>query len=370
MARPLEGFKVIELGTVITAPLSASLLAELGAEVIKIERPEGDPFRSFAGGSYSAHFQAYNKNKKSVVLDLTAQEGLSKLKNALRSADVLLDNFRPGVLDRLGLTEDMLRVINPQLIWCSITGFGSTGPYSKRPAYDAVTQALAGISSLFLDPEDPHPCGPTISDNVTGMYAALGILAAAQERTRTGIGSRVEVSMLEASIAFIPDAFASAFGGVKVTPTSRVATSQSYAFTCRDDKAIAIHLSSQPKFWEALCAAIDAGSLLHSPNYATHQDRNRNYTKLQAELSTIFRGRTRAEWMLRLEENDIPFAPVNQITEVGDDPQVRHLGTFYQSTASDETQVRSIHCPIWFDGQRVEPISAPPLLGEHNGTFL
>jgi formyl-CoA transferase len=366
MARPLDGLKVVEIGTVITAPLSASLLGELGAEVIKIERPEGDPFRNFAGGNYSPQFRAYNKNKKSVVLDLSTADDRAKLTSLLATADVLVDNFRPGVLARLGLGDDRLQAINPRLIRCSITGFGSGGPYAKRPAYDAVAQALAGISSLFLDQSDPRPCGPTISDNISGMYAALGILAAVNERNRTGVGRRVEVSMLEASIAFIPDAFALSDGGVKVGPTSRVSASQSYALACSDGKVVALHLSSQPKFWEALCEAMDANELRASPRFAAHKDRFANYAALSEELASIFSRRTRADWMKRLEAHDIPFAPVNEIEEVANDPQVKHLDTFYRATASDGTQVRSINCPIWFDGERVEPQTAPPLLGEHD----
>ncbi len=179
MNKPLDGIRVLELGTVITGPYAGSLLAELGAEVIKIERPDGgDPFRSFLGGLYSPHFQAYNKNKKSVALDLSQDEGREALNDLVRSADVMLDNFRPGVLDRLGYGDEAVRSLNPDIICCSITGFGTDGPYSSRPAYDAVAQSLAGIAGLFVDPAKPRLTGPTISDNVTGMYAALGLMAA------------------------------------------------------------------------------------------------------------------------------------------------------------------------------------------------
>ena len=370
MNRPLAGIRVIELGAVITGPYAGSLLAELGAEVVKIERPDGgDPFRSFLGGTYSPHFQAYNKNKKSVVLDLSAEEERAVLRDMVANADVLLDNFRPGVLGRLGLDDDTVEKLNPGIVRCSITGFGSKGPYSARPAYDAVAQSLAGIAGLFVDPENPRLTGPTISDNVTGMYAALGILAALMERERTGKGKRVEVNMLEASIAFIPDPFAFDDNGMTVTRTTRVAASQSYAVRCRDGKGLALHLSSLPKFWDALCEAIGQEDLRTDPRFETRALRYENYPVLAERLVEIFAERDRAAWIERLERFDIPFAPINSIPETVADPQVQALGTFYDSEASDGTAVRSIHCPIWFDGERTDPQGSPPLLGENTAEY-
>jgi crotonobetainyl-CoA:carnitine CoA-transferase CaiB-like acyl-CoA transferase len=369
--RPLEGLKIVELGVVITGPLASCLLGELGAEVIKVEHPDGgDPFRSFLGGRYSPQFRAYNKNKKSVILDLSIPANQDKLRGLLRDADVLVDNFRPGVLDRLGLSETVLTSQNPRLIRCSICGFGTKGPYTERPSYDAVAQALSGMAGLFLDPERPRMSGPTVADNVTGMYAALGILAALHQRQRTGVGSRVDVNMLEAAIAFIPDSFAYADSGIEVTSTTRVAASQSFALVCADGKALALHLSSLPKFWEALVAAIGRPELRNDPRYKSRADRYRNYEALRQELLAVFQTRPRADWVARLEAADVPFAPIYEITEVAEDPQVRHLGTFYSMAASDGTIVRMTNCPIWFDGHRVAPRSAPPLLGEHTAAEL
>jgi len=175
----LKGVRVIELGTMITAPLAAMMLADLGADVVKIERPDGgDPFRSFHGGLYSPHFIAFNRNKRSVALDLQSKTGKKTLRALLREADVLIDNYRSGVMDRLGLSAEFMRREYPSLIWCSITGFGADGPYALRPAYDAVAGALSGVASLTLDPTEPVASGPTIADNITGMYAAYGILGA------------------------------------------------------------------------------------------------------------------------------------------------------------------------------------------------
>ncbi len=370
-SRPLEGLTVIELGAVITGPLASCLLGELGAEVIKIENPEGgDPFRSFLGGLYSPQFRAYNKNKKSVTLDLSVAANQAKLHGLLKTADVLVDNFRPGVLNRLGLSDDVLGTLNPRLIRCSITGFGTEGPYAKRPSYDAVAQALSGMAGLFLDAQEPRMSGPTVADNVTGMYAALGVLAALHERDRTGIGRRVDINMLEAAIAFIPDAFAYAQSGLDVTSNTRVAASQSFALVCADGKQLALHMSSLPKFWDALVRAMERPDLADDPRFKTRADRYSNYVALRDTLLAEFCKRSRADWMARLEAVEVPFAPVYAITEVADDPQVRHLGTFYTMAAADGTEVSMTNCPIRFDGERVAPRSAAPLLGQHTEELL
>ena len=183
MTQVLKGVRVVELSTMITAPLAGMMLADLGAEVIKVEHPEGgDPFRSFRGGHYSPHFTAYNRGKRSIKLDLRKDEGRAVLLKLIGRADILLENYRAGVMERLGLATGTLSAANPKLIHCSITGFGATGPYSERPAYDSVGLALSGIASLFLDPQNPQANGPTIPDNVTGMYACYGVLGALDER--------------------------------------------------------------------------------------------------------------------------------------------------------------------------------------------
>ncbi len=242
MTQVLKGVQVIELGTMITAPLAGMMLADLGAEVIKVEHPQGgDPFRSFRSGFYSPHFVAYNRGKRSIKLDLRNAAGAEVLHRLLAGADILIENYRAGVMERLGLGADALAATNARLIHCSITGFGASGPYSGRPAYDSVGLALSGIASLLLDPENPQACGPTIPDNATGMFACYGILGALYERERTGRGRRVEVNMLEAAISFIPDPFANYTQmGITNNPLTRVANSHSFAFRCADGKLLAI----------------------------------------------------------------------------------------------------------------------------------
>lgn len=368
MNGPLDGIRVLELTTMITGPLAGMLLADLGASVIKVENPEkGDPFRSFRGGNYGGHFLSYNRNKRSLALNIRSADDQKTLLKLVRRSDVLIDNFRSGVLDRLGLSSDRLMKENPSLIHASITGFSTRGPYRNRPAYDAVAQALSGVSSQFLDPDAPYVTGPTLSDNVTGFYTAYAILGALYERTKTGAGKRIETSMLEATVAFAPDAFVNfKRHGIKGGPKTRAATSQSYAFRCVDGKLIAVHLSSQPKFWEGLLVAIERGDLAENPDYSVREKRIANYTQLGAELAKTFALRTRHEWSGRLEQNDVPYAPVLDVEEVMADEQIRELGTFYRVEHATEGEVWGIQPPIFYDGKRIGTMTAPPTLGEHN----
>lgn len=365
---PLEGIRVIEIGTMITAPLAASILAEMGAEVIKVERPEGgDPFRSFLGNSDAPHFLAYNKNKSSITLDLRSDGGKDALKELLADADVLIENFRPGVMDRLGFPAATIAAEYPNLIYCSITGFGADGPYRSRPAYDTVALALSGIAHLVIDPEAPGISGPTLSDNISGMSAAHGILAALFGRERDKSARRVEVNMLEASIAFTPDSFAMADAGFDVDRLTRVRASQSYAMTSSDGKVLAVHLSSSVKFWDALMAAIDEDPIITADSrFSSRKGRYENYTEVQAALLHVFRRRTHAEWVERLTQHDVPFSPVLSPREVEADPQVRHLQTFSRMQSADGAAHKLINCPIRFDGERPPIRKAPPLLGQDN----
>lgn len=371
MTAVLKGVSVVDLGTMITAPLAAMMLADLGADVIKVEHPQGgDPFRSFRGGLYSPHFVAYNRGKRSIKLDLRSEDGRNVVLKLIARADVLTENYRSGVMDRLGLTRDVLQATNPHLIHCSITGFGTSGPYSARPAYDMVGQALSGIASLFLDPERPETAGPTIPDNATGMYACYGILGALFERERTGRGHRIEVNMMEASIAFIPDHFANHTKlGIVNERLTRVASSHSFAFRCGDGKLLAVHLSSQPKFWEAFCGVLERPDLMQDERFKTRDLRIRNYSELCRVLSEAVAKRPRADWMRLLEAADVPFAPIQTIAEVIDDPQVKHLQTFYEERHPTEGRNLGIYRPVLIDGTR-DAVAPAPALGEHTEAVL
>ena len=372
MTDVLKGVRVVELSTVITAPLTGLMLADLGAEVIKVEHPQGgDPFRNFRGGRYSPNFVAYNRGKRSVQLDLRTEAGRAILLELAARADVLLENYRPGVMDKLGLGDDVLRAANARLIHCSITGFGASGPYSARPAYDNVAVALSGISSVQLDPEHPQSSGPTIADNATGMFACYGILGALYDRERNGRGRRVDVNMLEAGIAFIPDPFANyTRAGIVSDRLTRVAASQSFAFRCGDGKLLSVHLSSQPKFFEAMAAALERPDLVRDERFATRELRIANYGELTGMLAEIVATKPLAHWMNVLEQNDVPSAPVQSLQDVLDDPQVRHLDTFYRQRHPTEGEITAIHRPVLIDGVREERVLPAPTLGEHTDEVL
>jgi len=368
----LEGIRVFELGAFITAPLAGQMLADIGADVVKVESPDGDPFRRGHGGMYGATFLAYNRNKRSLVLDLNEAAAQRKLAQLLARADVLVDNFRPGVLQRMGLDPAALAARNPRLVHCSITGFGAAGPYRDRPAFDAVGQALSGIAGLFVDPEEPHCFGPTITDNVTGMYACYGILGALAERGRTGRGRRIEVNMLEASMAFIHDAY-TAFTreGIEGSRFSRVSRSQSFAVRCGDGALLALQLSTREKFWTELARALEAEELAADPRFQNHQARVKNFHVLETALGERFARRPRAEWIARLEQTDVPFAPIHRLPEALADPQVQALGTALALEHPKEGRVVTIASPLLVDGARPRAANAaPPLLGEHTAEVL
>jgi crotonobetainyl-CoA:carnitine CoA-transferase CaiB-like acyl-CoA transferase len=372
MRSPLHGVRVVELTTMITGPLAGMLLADLGAAVIKIEnRDGGDPFRHHHGGAYGGHFLAYNRNKRSLTLDLRSPQGKDIFFELIAESDVLIDNFRPGVLDRLGFASDVLTERNRRLIHASITGFGRDGPYRDRPSYDAVAQALSGVLSQFVDPGAPQPGGPTLADNVTGFYAAYAVLAALYERDRTGKGCRIETSMLEATAAFAPDGFInSRRHNMEIGPLSRVSASQSYVFPCEDGKCFAVHLSSQTKFWEGLLEALGRPDLATHPDFAERANRIRNYEKLRDELAKTCLTRPRSEWMLRLDAADVPYAPVYSIPEVFDDPQIAHLRTFYRVRHPSEGEVWGVRPPVFFDGERPGEMTAPPVTGQDTDAIL
>lgn len=373
MRGSLHGIRVVELSTMITAPFAGMLLADMGADVIKVENPDGgDPFRQYGGGEYSAQFCSYNRNKRSVALSLKTELGRTAFERLLLRADVLLDNFRPGVLDRLGFGEDRLKVLNPALIHCSISGFGSSGPYVDRPCYDAIAQALAGMSSQFLDPENPRLAGITIPDNVTGQYAAFGIVSALFERLRTGVSRRLEVNMLEAAIAFMPEPFAYLTqNGEKSDAYLRIRNSQAYAFRCGDGGLVVTHLSSRQKFWEEFATVAGRPDWIQDVRFDSLDKRVANYESLHAEAAVEFAGRDQREWLARFEARDVPFAAVNQIDQVFEDAQVRHLDSFMETVHPQKGALLSPRRPILVDGQRQDqPRRAPPILGEHTGEVL
>lgn len=368
--RILDGTRVVDLGNFITAPLAAMYLGELGADVIKVELPTGgDPFRAFRGGHYSPQFQAHNRNKRSLALDYTQPEGRKLLDRLLSTADVLLMNMRPGAEQRLGLDYDRIHEINPGLVYCAITGFGASGPYSGRPAYDNVGQAVSGWLSLYHEGNDPRVAGPAVSDALAGMHAAMGVLAALVERQHTGRGRKVEVSMLEAMISTLTEPLGTvAQSGQSPGLYGRAATSQSYVVTCRCNRRIGLHLSSPEKFWRGLVSALKAPEL--AKDFPTRQDRIDGYQELGLRLNEYFAQRDRDEWVEVLTSNDVPFAPENRLTDLPEDPQVKHLDIFYSVKHPRYGESLAARRAMRFDGNNRSDFLPPPELGEHTEEVL
>ena len=365
MSAVLNGIRVVEQGTFITGPCAGMMLADLGADVIKVESPDGDPYRSYQGEHYSPHFQAYNRNKRSIALDLKNPSDRGSFDGLVREADVFIQNFRPGTATRLGAGHERLRALNPRLIYASISGFGSSGPYVDRPSYDSVAQALSGFLSVVVDISRPRFLGPALADAITGIYAAYGVLGALVQRGRTGAGCLVEVSMLEAMAHFAVEPF-SAYFALGNTPTSsdRPRLAQAYILRTADARLIAIHLSSLDKFWDGLVAALDAPELARDARFNPRTARIANYEALNEELDRRFAQRDLPHWIERLEHNDVPYAPIKSIDEVIRDPQVKHLGLIVPVEAAHSGS-QAVRPPVQFGGVHGMSVRAAPTLDQH-----
>jgi crotonobetainyl-CoA:carnitine CoA-transferase CaiB-like acyl-CoA transferase len=363
----LKDIRVIELGTYITGPAAGMHLADLGADVIKVERPgTGDPFRAFKGGLYSPHYQTYNRNKRSIALDTALPEDRAVFHDLIAGADVFIQNFRPGVAEKLGAGEEELHRINPRLVYCAISGFGTSGPSRDRPAYDTVAQAASGYLRLLTPPTSPRVIGPAIADAVTGQYAAMGILAALLERETTGKGRRLDISMLEAMCHFNLDSFTHHYSvGEVMGPLSRPVVSQSYTFECADGKWVAIHMSSPPKFWEGLLAATGQETLARDPRFAERLERIKHQDDLIAHFTPIFRTKTRDAWCDLLLANEVPHAPAYDSDEALEDPQAQHLKIKVSAPSSELGTFTTVRAPYNFDGEPELSVAPPPVLDEH-----
>jgi len=367
MTKILKDVRVIEMGTYITGPAAGMHLADLGADVIKVERPEtGDPFRAFKGGLYSPHYQTYNRNKRSIALDTKKPEDLEVFHELIKGADVFIQNFRPGVADKLGAGEDELHALNPGLVYCAITGFGQSGPSRDRPAYDTVAQAASAYLRLLTPPANPRVIGPAIADAVTGHYAALGIVAALLERVKTGKGRRLDISMLEAMCHFNLDSFTHFFSvGEVMGPLSRPMVSQSYTFECADKKWIAIHLSSPQKFWEGLARSVERPDLLTDPRFEERLERIKHQQELIDQLTPIFRKRSRQEWCDILLAEEVPHSPAYDSDEALEDPQAKHLQIAVEAEHPEMGPFKTVRAPYSFDGEADTEVLPPPTLDEH-----
>ena len=369
---PLSGITVIEAGSYVAIPFAGQLLADLGADVIKIERPGGDPYRGGGADNYRASFRAVNRSKKSVIIDIGKPEGKQIFRKLGAKADVVIENNRAGYMDKLGLGFEELSKLNARLVYCSVTGFGTSGPYRDRPSFDTVGQAMSGLLSLYLDPESPRLAGAAIADQVTAMYACYGTLAGLMQRERTGRGCRVETSMLAAGLSFSEMWFTS-YKSDKVVPGmyERSSASQSFAFRASDAKLLVVHLSSRPKFWESLLVALEAPHLAGDPRFSARPERVRNYEALRDELASIVGRRPRSHWMTVLADNGVPFAPVYSFDELESDPQVQHMDLFQELKHPGAEPTAMVKRPVRIDGDTGSSQAfAPPLMGEHTNEVL
>lgn len=372
MTHALDGVTVLEFASYVSGPYAGMLLGDLGAEIIKVEDPKtGDPFRGWGAADYSATFGSVNRNKKSIILDLKSPEGVAAARKLATSADVIIENYRTGTMDRLGLGWDELSKANPRLIYCTITGFGTTGPYAHRAGYDTVGQAMGGLLSVLTDLENPQPMGVSLSDHLTGIMASYGILGALMARERTGKGQRVETSLLASTLAFLGENAARYFeeGDVPKRKT-RTQTAQVYGFVAGDDKPFVVHLSSPPKFWAGLCQVAGHPEWVEDPRFKTKADRRKAYDILHAGFQEIFATQPRSHWLDQLLAADVPSAPIYSLDEALADPQVQHLDMVKELPHPKVGTVKLLGGAVKFSDTPAEITSCAPGHGQHTAEIL
>ncbi len=368
----LEGIRVLELASYVTGPFAALLLADLGADVVKIEQPgQGDPFRGWGEKLYSATFCSLNRNKKSVTLDIRRDEGRDIFLKLASGSDIVIENFRPGTMEKRGLGYEAIQALNPKVIYCSISGFGQKGPYRDLPGYDTIGQAMSGLLSLLTDPEKPQGMGISFSDHLTGLYACYGILGALVHRMITGEGQRVETSLLRATISFISENAARYFEtGVVPRRAYRTKTAGVFAFVDKDGLPFVIHLSSPEKFWRGLLEAVGKKEWAEDARFRDRKGRTENYDLLTGLLQSIFSGGRRGEWLQRLQAHDVPCAPLNTLGEVFDDPQVREYGFPIEVEHPRMGKMHLVGSGVELSRTPPGIKMPPPTLGEHTGEVL
>lgn len=375
MSGALEDVRVLELSRYIAAPVTGKLLGELGADVIKIETPgTGDPMRHWQSGdrSHSPQFAVYNRTKRGITVDLKRPRGVETFLRLADGADVVVENFRPGVMDRLGVGWQKLSERNPRLIYCAITGFGSSGPYVDRPAYDTVISAMGGLFSQIIDLDRPQPVGPAFSDLLAGLTAAHGILAALHARQRTGRGQLVDASMLRAIVGLLAEP-GSVFLDQRQDTVSntRQRRAQAYGLVASDGLPFVVHMSVPEKFWLAVTEVFDLVELRDDARFADRMARHDNYAALDEILKDAALTRTRSEWFELLEQADVPHGPINGFAEVFDDPQVAELGLVETiEMPSGERPLSQVGPSFRMSENELRVDPPAPSLGQHTDAVL
>jgi crotonobetainyl-CoA:carnitine CoA-transferase CaiB-like acyl-CoA transferase len=387
MAGPLTGIRVLDLSRVLAGPWAGQNLADLGAEVIKIERPKvGDDSRAFgppwvrdAQGrdtKDSAYFTSANRGKKSVTVNLQQPEGQALVRELAAKSDVLLENYKYGDLARYGLGYEDLRKINPRLIYCSVTGFGHTGPYKERPGYDFMIQGMGGMMSVTGEPDGvpgggPQRAGVPIADIITGMYASIAICAALAHRAQSGQGQHLDLALLDSQIALLAYQNTNYFATGK--PPRRIGNLHPnivpyQPFSAADGEVILA--CGNDNLYRKFCEAAGCAGLASDPRFETNGKRVENRVELTRLLGEIFRKRSKKDWVELLDAAGVPNGPINDIAQVFAEPQVKARGVRIEVEHPVAGRLPMVASPMRFSGTPLEHRRPPPLLGEHTEEVL
>ena len=373
---PLDGVLVADFSRVLAGPFATMMLGDLGADVVKVERPgEGDETRTwgppFAGGE-SAYYLSTNRNKRSLALDLTRPDHLAVAHRLVERAHIMIENFRPGGAERLGLGYARMRELNPRLVYVSITGFGTSGPLKDAPGYDVIAQAMGGIMSVTGEPDrEPQKVGVAVADITTGLFAAIGILAALRRADHDGIGAQLHLSLLESQIGWLANQASNYLVGGMGPVRMGNAHPNIVPYRVFDAADAPLVLAcANDAHWRRFCIAVDRADLGEDPRYATNADRVRHRDALEPDLAALFRARSRADWLVTLVAAGVPCGPINTIREVFDDPQVRAVGIVDEVEHPTVGRLHLLRSPITLDGAPVGVRRPPPTLGEHTREIL
>ncbi len=373
--RPLDGIRVVDLSRVLAGPYGSMLLADMGAEVIKVEEPgRGDDTRAwpaFVGGE-STYFMSVNRGKKSLTLDLKAEAGKAILRQLVTGADVLLENFRPGTLARLGFGWETVRAWNPRLVYCSISGFGESGPEAGRPGYDLIVQGESGVMDLTGFPDGPPlKAGTSIADLAAGTMAAHGIVLALLARERTGAGQKVEIAMLEVMAALLTYQ-GQAYLATGTSPRRRGNQHPSivpYEVFEAADAYLTVGVANN-SLWTRFCQAIGRPELATDPRFDAEAKRVEHRDVLVPLLGEIFRTRPAAEWLERLERAGVPAGKIKSVGEALESPHLRARGAIVTVRHPSAGALRMVGPPIRLSATPAEATAPAPLLGEHTDEIL
>ncbi len=375
MPGPLDGIKVVDMTRVLAGPFCTMTLADLGAEVIKIERPDGgDDSRAFGPHQHgeSAYFMSINRGKKSLTLDLKSEKGREILIKLVKQADVLVENFKPGVMKKLGIDYEALSQINPRLIYCASSGFGHTGPYSSRPAYDLIIQGMGGLMSITgPDASQPTKVGSSIADIFAGVFSVIGILSALYAREKTGRGQMVDIAMLDCMVSILENAVARyTVSGVdpvpignrhpSIAPFSSVKTADGFInIACGNDS-----------LWKKLCEIIERPDLAADSRYETNHSRCEHMPDLLPALNESMCKKPSTYWLEKLEAGHVPAGPINSISHVLSDPQVLARNMLVELMHPVAGKVKIPGSPVKLSATPAEVRSPAPVLGQHNEEIL